>query len=154
VVKLVALVLSLFHPSFVPSPNYKPSWPPILSSCLDGMIFIACFDPPLSMMPRCLGTDGCTFINHPFTISLSTHAIPYHSTDQTTAYLIFLLSAATWFGLLVSLHYFNDPLSCLLHIQNFLHCRLFSTAHTRFLSEQHVVFVWLPKFLFSFCRTA
>jgi hypothetical protein len=81
---------------------------------------------PLSMTPRCLGKLDCTFISHIHLQAAFSHAIPYHTTDQTTAYLVFLLFAVTWFWVLVLYNYFNDLLSCLLHLKNSLHCRLFS----------------------------
>jgi hypothetical protein len=81
---------------------------------------------PFSMTPRRLGIIECTFIDHIHLQAASTHAIPYHSTDQTTAYLVFLLFAVTWFWVLVFYNYFNDLLSCSLHLKNSLHCRLFS----------------------------
>jgi len=98
------------------SPHYKLSWFPILSSCLDGIIFITLTESPL-MAPRCLGSDDCVHpsINH---LHLTSHAIPYGYTDQTTTYLVFLLSVAPLFGLPASLHYFNDPFSWLLHTRN------------------------------------
>jgi len=145
----IGLPCPIFIPFVVRPPHYRPSWP-ILSSCLDGMILTA-LTKPLSMMPRYLGTDDCTSANHIHLQSRFQYMqFPYHYTDQTPAYLIFLLSDVTWFGFLVSLHYYDDPLSCLLHIQNSLHCRLFSVAHSRFPSKQHVVLVLPPKIsLFS-----
>lgn len=114
-VKLVDLVLSLFHSSFVPLTTHRL-----------GRLFyirastarsIIALTKPFSMTPHCLGTDDCTSINHTSIYNLvSIHAIPYDYTDQTPAYLVFLLSAVTWFGFLVPLlHYFNNSLSCLLH---------------------------------------
>ena len=80
------------------------------------MIFITLTES-LLMAPCCLGSDGRVHpsINH---LHLTSHAIPYGYTDQTTTYLVFLLSVAPLFGLPASLLYFNDPLSWLLHIQN------------------------------------
>jgi len=66
------------------SPHYKLSWFPILSSCLDSMIFITSTES-LLMAPRCLGSDDRVHpsINHlPLKISLLTQFLMAIRTKQ------------------------------------------------------------------------
>lgn len=94
-------------------------------------------------MPRCLGTDGC--IHSSIT---SIYNVALNSCNSLRLYgpntcILDFLAIRRYLVRVTrsSIHYFNDPLSWLLHIENSFHCRLFSNAHSRFLLPKHVVSV-------------
>ena len=104
-------------------PRPTPSWP-ILSLCLDGMVFLS-FDKPLSMVPSCLGamtmyTYTSSSIHAPLSSSCDYPSRLYGPTTCTPG---FLLSA------LLSLDY---QISYIILTTSFHGCSIFKIRHLFF----------------------
>ena len=108
--------------------RYQPSWLAYsICSCLDGMTLSP------SMTPRYLGTNDCTHHDRTFTTRShscnSCHIRTKYLHPRFSCYLLLLGSGYLFLSTLLSRPSFMSA-----SFSKFLHCQLFSAAHSRFLS--------------------